>query len=136
MYVFTLEGIPVAQKRVRFTRNVYKPNALEKELAQWCFKEQFKDSILKGEPLSVDITYYLPFPKTMSKKEKEKRLNNCLRHFIRPDIDNLLKFTLDAMQGIIFENDSQITEIYASKYYSETPRTVITIREIYASEKI
>jgi Holliday junction resolvase RusA-like endonuclease len=39
----------------------------------------------------------------------------------RPDLDNLDKFVLDALQGLIFENDSQIVSQTISKSYDWNP---------------
>ena len=36
-----------------------------------------------------------------------------------PDIDNLVKFYLDALQGYAYLNDSQVTSINAVKVYGE-----------------
>ena len=36
------------------------------------------------------------------------------------DIDNLIKFTLDAMQGCLFVDDRQVVQISASKVYADS----------------
>ena len=48
----------------------------------------------------------------------------------KPDLTNLLKFVEDALEGMFFKNDSQITGFGdTSKYYSEKPRTEIYITD-------
>lgn len=43
------------------------------------------------------------------------------------DIDNYLKIILDAAEGILFENDSQITELHVFKEYDkENPRVELS----------
>lgn len=37
----------------------------------------------------------------------------------KPDLDNLVKSTLDAMEGIVFDNDSRITKRITGKVYAE-----------------
>ena len=51
----------------------------------------------------------------------------------KPDIDNLIKFVLDALQGqnAYFVDDSQVVRILAEKIYSDNPRTEIMIVEEY-----
>ena len=51
----------------------------------------------------------------------------------KPDIDNLIKFALDALQGKegYIVDDSQVVRIYAEKLYSDDPRTEIMIVEEY-----
>ena len=50
----------------------------------------------------------------------------------KPDLDNLVKFVADALQGVdgFYLDDCQIVEIKAEKHYatkSELPKTVIMI---------
>ena len=51
----------------------------------------------------------------------------------KPDIDNLIKYVLDALQGIngYIVDDSQVIRIYAEKSYSDKPRTEIMMVEEY-----
>ena len=51
----------------------------------------------------------------------------------RPDIDNLEKMLLDAMNGVFFLDDGQIAGVVATKTYSELPerpRTEVTLRRL------
>ena len=48
----------------------------------------------------------------------------------KPDIDNLLKFVMDAMNGVFYKDDSQIVDVDIKKQYSNTPCTIITIEEL------
>lgn len=46
----------------------------------------------------------------------------------RRDIDAYLKILLDSMQGIVYENDSQVTELHVFKLYDKNdPRVEIGI---------
>lgn len=53
-------------------------------------------------------------------------------HFIRPDLDNLIKFICDISNGIIFKDDCTISSIIAKKVYCDLgdEKTVFTIREL------
>lgn len=55
----------------------------------------------------------------------------------KPDLqDNLNKAVFDAMQGIVFINDSQIGEIqFAEKLYSLVPQTVIDLTGYYSTKQ-
>ena len=50
-------------------------------------------------------------------------------HTKKPDIDNLCKFLFDCCNGVVFNDDSQIFQLSASKTYAELPRTEFTIIE-------
>lgn len=63
-------------------------------------------------PQPCRIVFYLPFPKSYSKKKKESLLGKP--HKLKPDIDNLVKSILDAM----YENDQHIWSIWATKYWA------------------
>ena len=52
-------------------------------------------------------------------------------HVTKPDSDNLIKFVCDALNGVFYKDDSQITRIQAVKVYAKEPSTEITIMEDY-----
>ena len=80
--------------------------------------------------LSVDLKAYLDIPKSKSKKQKELMRQHKIMPTTRPDVDNIFKVFLDAMQGVCFKNDSQVVAARLAKFYSETPRVEIIISEI------
>ena len=48
----------------------------------------------------------------------------------RGDLDNFLKILSDSLQGIIYENDSQIVEIHARLFDDKkNPRAMVSIQE-------
>ena len=49
-----------------------------------------------------------------------------IKHTKKPDCDNLLKH-LDYLNGTAFIDDAQSFGLHARKFYSENPRTEITI---------
>ncbi len=46
----------------------------------------------------------------------------------KPDLDNFLKCALDAMNGVLVYDDSQITTIRMTKRWSEDEQGYITIK--------
>lgn len=55
----------------------------------------------------------------------------------KPDCDNLWKQVGDAMEGVVYLNDSQICKIEITKIFGTTPRTEILIYQLeqLASDK-
>jgi len=126
---------PVPQLRPRATRignsiRLYDPKkvSLYKTFVKYAGKQQYKGDLLTS-PLSVEIIFYRPIPKSESKKRKLLMESKEILPIVKPDIDNYTKAVLDALNDVVWKDDSQIVELVAKKYYSEKPRT-----EIYFSE--
>ena len=71
--------------------------------------------------------------------KRPQRLNakkypeGLIAHDRKPDCDNCLKSTIDALSAWFQHGDQQIQQIYASKFYAERsgrPRIEITIKEM------
>ena len=45
----------------------------------------------------------------------------------KPDLDNILKYYLDAFNGVLFDDDSQVVMINSKKIYSFEQRSIITV---------
>lgn len=51
-----------------------------------------------------------------------------------PDLDNIAKSVLDAMEGIVYKNDSQVTELHLRKVFSNSvirPTIIIQLRKAW-----
>ncbi len=131
---FKVPGIPVAKGRPRFRRfgkfvSTYTPAktlAAEKSLIEKVRK--FKPELPIVEPVHLDITFFMPIPKSTPKKKAEIMRKEGLPHIKRPDLDNLVKLVKDALNGVFWKDDSQIFSMNVSKKYSENPATEITIK--------
>ena len=81
-------------------------------------------------PISVSLTFYLPAPKSLPKRLREPLEQEILPCGKRPDIDNLAKLVLDALDGVYWRDDGQICHLTLRKVYSARPRTEVEIAEI------
>jgi Holliday junction resolvase RusA-like endonuclease len=89
----------------------------------------FDDSI----PLTLDIEFFIRTPKNffINNNREQGRIKPDARSKwpTKPDLDNLDKFVLDALQGLLFKNDAQIVKQTIVKAYDLQPpfmgRTVI-----------
>ena len=50
-----------------------------------------------------------------------------IKHIKKPDLDNLLKFTKDCLNGVVWKDDAQVFSIIAEKRYDPNPKTIISI---------
>lgn len=80
------------------------------------------------DALCLKMVVYQPIPKSTSKKKHIEMLQGLIRPTKKPDVDNILKSVLDSLNQVAFYDDTQIVEITASKFYSDTPRIEIEIR--------
>lgn len=75
-------------------------------------------------PVSVHVAFILPRPKSLPKR--------VLHMVKKPDLDKLIRSTLDALSGIAYVDDNRVTTIHASKRYAtagEAPGAHITVIE-------
>lgn len=78
--------------------------------------------------LKVKQVFYMPIPKSLSKKKQEELDGKYCD--VGGDLDNLLKSVWDSLNKIAFNDDKQIVSSSEEKYYSTKPRIEITIEEI------
>ena len=129
--VFEIE--PVEQARPRATRmergirlyDLKKVSVYKKQLAMMC-KFQYKQAPLTG-PLKVELNFFRHVQSSLSKKERALRLSGSHRPVVKPDTDNYIKSTLDGLNGLLWEDDNQIVDLIAHKYYSDNPRVEIEV---------
>jgi Holliday junction resolvase RusA-like endonuclease len=84
--------------------------------------------------VSLDVFFYLPRPKYLLTPSKAHAF---IHHTVKPDSSKLVRCVEDALIGVLWLDDSQITDIQAHKRYcyaAEDPRTVVTVRELAAPE--
>lgn len=73
---------------------------------------------------------YVEIPQSKSKKQKEKMITGEIKPVVKPDVDNVAKSILDALNGIVYVDDKQIIELDIKKIYAETSWTEVKIKEI------
>ena len=81
-------------------------------------------------PLSVSLTFYRPVQKSISQSERERRLSNESKPVVKPDTDNYIKSTLDALNGILWHDDAQIVKITGEKRYSDRPKITVSVKPV------
>nr|BDD45132.1 Holliday junction DNA helicase [bacterium] len=77
--------------------------------------------------VSVRVKAFLPIPVSWSKKKKAAALQGEVLPQVKPDCDNYLKAALDALNGVVFRDDSLVTDMHVMKRYSDCPRLEIEV---------
>lgn len=124
-------GNPKAQKRHRFARQgnyvkTYDPSKSDKE-DLICQILKYRPEKPFDCPIKLICMYYMPIPKSYSKRKKLRLSNEMTPHIKRPDLDNLDKIFMDILSSIFYNDDSQVFIKESYKYYSDKPRTEITL---------
>lgn len=126
-------GEPVPKARPRMTRNghVYTPKrtADYEAAVKAAWRETGAEKWHEGD-LFIHLYFYLPIPKGYSKGKAELAKAGEIRPCKKPDWDNLAKAVCDALNGLAYEDDKQITDARVSKRYGEKPGVLITIVEL------
>lgn len=130
MLIFEIHSKPKPQKQTQFgNRRFYDPSKQSKREIQWQIRPHAPKEPLKG-PLSVQITFYMPIPKETTKALRAQMLNGLALPYKRPDIDNMAYLVTNAMNDIIYKDDSQIVDLILHKRYAETPKIVVQVLEL------
>lgn len=135
-YKIVIDGTPTHKARPRFTTRGGYPHAY-KIASEQCAEDGFKyeakkqlqkqglfEPVKKGESIRLSVLYTFGFPKSYSKKKRLELLGDY--HIFKPDLDNLLKFHKDGLNGILYTDDCQVCCYgYVIKKWGEFASTVI-----------
>ena len=126
-YEFVFDGHVMPMQRPRVTRSgmsyVPKETQKSKRAIARAFKNTCGDVDTFDGPVAVSVTIYRPMTKALAKK-----VDVAIRHgreldpslFLaptKPDLDNQIKTVLDALEGLAYNNDSQVVDLVAHKRY-------------------
>lgn len=133
--IFKIDGEPMGKGRPRFTKrgHTYTPEKTKQyeSLVGLSYRNIAKDYKFTS-PVRVIVMAHFKIPKRKSKKVVGDMLNGHILPTKKPDVDNVAKIILDGLNGIAWEDDTQVTELVVSKYYSEEPRVSVMVEEIDA----
>lgn len=131
---FTIKGEPRGKGRPRFTRTgrVYTPSETSQYEALVALG--YRNSV-RGykftSPVRVTIGAYHKPPKK-SKKVVKDMLDWHILPTKKPDVDNIAKIILDALNGVAWDDDTQVVDLLVYKRYEEEPFVKVIIEEIDA----
>jgi Holliday junction resolvase RusA-like endonuclease len=78
-------------------------------------------------PCRLELLIEVVVPKAFSQKKRESALAGDIYPTTKPDIDNVLKGISDAMNGIVFDDDKQITDCTIRRRYGVTPQAIVAV---------
>ena len=111
---FTVPGIPVAKARARVTKagHAFTPKKTQnyEALVKMCAAQAMKGKQPTDGPVLVMIVAIFPQPESWPKWKKKMADDGEIAHTKKPDEDNIGKAISDAMNGIVYLDDSQIVQ--------------------------
>lgn len=134
IYIQFFPLVPVAQGRPRICRVGNGVRAVDPPKSR-AYKEMLGSMARAGipepiadTPLDVDMTFILPVPKSWSKKKIMSALQGEVLPQGRPDLDNYIKGLCDALNGIVWKDDSSIVTMTGRKVYGEIPGVKVVVQ--------
>lgn len=133
---FQVEGTPVGKGRPKFARrgnfvSTYTPTKTRDY--EDLIKAAARQAMGSSDPLKTPVAAYIyitvPIPQSYPKKRFKACLEGLERPCKKPDCDNILKAYFDAMNKIVYDDDSQIVEIYSKKVYGTIGMVEVLIKE-------
>lgn len=134
-YEFIVDGKVIGKERPRVNMNtgiVYTPGRTKdyETLVQQSFRIKYPQYKMIKDRIGIDIIAYFKIPKGTSKTNTEKMLNGEISPTKKPDIDNITKSILDAMNRFVIYDDNQVVKISVEKKYNIEDKTYIKIYEL------
>ena len=133
---FEVPGPVVGKGRPKFTSagtfgRAYTPKktvnyeVLVKEL----YYNAYRDLQLSG-PIRACLIAYLKIPKSMPKYKRKLIKEGYLFPCKKPDLDNIAKSVLDALNKVAYDDDKDVVELHVYKYYGEREYLEIELVEL------
>ncbi len=131
---FTVPGAAIPKARARVVKVKGRTMAFTPEktvnfesLVSWTAKQAMEGKDMWMGPVKATIEVILPIPTSWSGKRKMEAAADHIAPTKKPDADNIQKALFDAMNEIVFKDDSQVVDIHCWKRYGLTPETRIRI---------
>lgn len=132
---FEIEGKPVGKGRPRFKRmgnfvQTYTPSNTAEYEKLVRLRFQNAGGQITDKPVRVAVVAFFAPPKSTKKRDRIEMLANRILPEKKPDVDNIAKIILDALNGIAYKDDSQVVDLLVKKCFAAEARVYVHIEEI------
>lgn len=138
MIMFTVDGVAVPKQRPRLGgRTAYTPKKTRdyEERVREAFRSSYYGFVpvfMKGTPVKACIEIIQQIPKSWSNSKTIKAERGEIVPTSRNgDVDNIAKSILDALNGLVYEDDCQVATLMVVKRYGADPYAVVRFEEDY-----
>lgn len=133
MIELTVPGEPMGKGRPRWGKfGIYMPKKTvnyETQIRER-FAAEYPGFVPLNSAIRMELSIFLGIPGSESKRKQGLMEVGVIRPKKRPDLDNIEKAVMDALQSVAFRNDSQVCEVDKKKWYSRMPRLEILIKDL------
>ena len=136
MREFKIPGKAQAKQRPRMGRSgvVYTPKEtlIYENYVKMCYSDyanQFGWLPYENQ-VRAEIEVLVAVPKSDSKTKKKAKIEGMIRPAVKPDCDNLAKSILDSLNGLAYQDDKQVVELFVKKYYAENAEVRVRLTEV------
>ena len=119
MIHFSIPGKAVGKGRPRFANgHAYTPETTKEyeDLVRAVFLAEHGKKV-EGEAVFVEISVLTEPPKSISKKKREELLKGYPMK--KPDLDNVAKIILDALNGVAWKDDAQVVDLKVNRRWAK-----------------
>lgn len=124
MVNFTVPIVPIGKARARVTaRGTFTPTKTRNAEAAIALiaKGAMKGRQIAAGRVIAEVEAIMPIPASWPKAKRQDAISSVIRPIGRPDADNISKLVLDACNGIVYADDSQIVDLTVTKFYGAEP---------------
>jgi len=126
---FSVRGRPISKGSMRSFAHKTTGKVItihdNKRSRKWQRQIEKVAALHSPEPLNGAIEVHLTFV-----FERPKSAKNRLHPAVRPDLDKLLRAALDALTGIVYEDDARVVAISAEKIYVPEEGLIVEARQV------
>lgn len=132
--VFEVPGEPRGKGRPRFNKQTgtaytdSETKAYEKKIVAYYRKALGGFRWPESAVVSVDVVAVYPMPKRATRAAVAAMQSGKLLPTRKPDVDNVLKAVLDALNGVAYSDDAKVVSVSARKQYGIEPKLVIEMK--------
>lgn len=126
-------GEPKPQARHRSSSSnggfLYDPSrGLKKWVVEQIMSKLPKDFVPIEKSIMIRMDFFRQTPMGFSKKDKVLAELGIKANSGRPDVDNYIKLVQDALNKVMYKDDSMIVDIHGRKFYSCKPRVELFVK--------
>lgn len=130
---FEVPGEPRGKGRPRFAKTGHtytdsETKAYEEKIVAYYRKALGGFRWPDNSYIDISVTAYYQIPKSATKAAVAGMQAGKILPTRKPDIDNVIKVVLDALNGVAYKDDSRVVIVMARKLYSHTPKLVIEMK--------